>query len=140
MATKESFDATILEYQQQLAFKEAELAKVTGFKPKTNCSLTLNNIHYNIQTLDEVNLGLVLANVQALTDGFGKHFPENDLIISGYSSEKWISDLKGLYEKLSVRKRQAEISTMKAELNELLSDDAKKDLRMKALMDKMKSL
>lgn len=140
MATEKSFDDTIVEYQTLLAEKEAAFAKIESFKPRTNCSLTLHGQHYNIQTLQKDTLYLVIGQLQAMQDGLNKYFPDADLPVSGYPVKDWIKDLVGLVEKLTIRQRKGEIDHMKSQLNELLSEDAKKSLKMKALMDQMKNL
>lgn len=122
-------DDRILELKEKIEEKKQELSgKNTRFVPVTNCIIELDGMTNNLHTCDSDKLALLLVKLSLY-----KKEAENldiDFVISGYSIDDWITDIKN---KFDVAKTKAEIynlKTMESKLNELLSEDKKTELEI----------
>lgn len=122
-------DDRILELKEKIEKKKLELSgKNTRFVPVTNCIIELDGMTNNLHTCDSDKLALLLVKLSLY-----KKEAENldiDFVISGYSIDDWITDIKN---KFDVAKTKAEIynlKTMESKLNELLSEDKKTELEI----------
>lgn len=122
-------DDRILELKEKIEEKKQELSgKNTRFVPVTNCIIELDGMTNNLYTCDSDKLALLLVKLNLY-----KKEAENldiDFVISGYSIDDWITDIKN---KFDITKTKAEIynlKTMESKLDELLSEDKKTELEI----------
>lgn len=122
-------DDRILELKEKIEEKKQELSgKNTRFVPVTNCIIELDGMTNNLHTCDSNKLALLLVKLNLY-----KKEAENldiDFVISGYSIDDWITDIKN---KFDITKAKAEIynlKTMESKLDELLSEDKKTELEI----------
>lgn len=122
-------DDRILELKEKIEEKKQELSgKNTRFVPVTNCIIELDGMTNNLHTCDSDKLALLLVKLNLY-----KKEAENldiDFVISGYSIDDWITDIKN---KFYITKTKAEIynlKTMESKLDELLSEDKKAELEI----------
>lgn len=125
MATKN--DERVLQLKQVIDKKRSEL-KELRFIPITNCVLDLEGHKYNLNVLqfDDLQLLYVRLNMYLVS---AKNLGIN-LKISGYSLEDWIADIKSKLEVFEYKKKEAELKTLEAKLDKMLSDEKKTELEL----------
>lgn len=123
-------DDKILELKQQIEKKKAEFRVVKRFSPITNCSIEIDGMRYNIQTLNENQLILMLIKLNMYRLSAKDLNLVQDIFISSYNINDWISDIQ---DKLSVLNYNTELSKLKAmetKLEKMLSDEKKTELEL----------
>lgn len=126
-------DKVILDLKKEIESKKKLLSKTTKFNPVTNCSLTLNNVNYNLHTLQKDQLLLLLASVSSLQRELKTILPEEKLIISGFSSDSWIVDITSKFNNLNISLEKERLKTLEGKLHNLLSSDTKVSLEIEDL-------
>ena len=119
MATKN--DERVLQLKQVIDKKKTELKVSKKFTPLTNCVLDLEGQKYNLNVLqfDDLQLLLVRMNMYLMS---AKDLKIN-LEISGYNIAEWIADIKCKIEIFEYKKKEAELRTLEAKLDKMLSDE-----------------
>ena len=131
-------DEKILKLQEKVNNKREKLNnKTTRFSPRTNCSLEVNGMRYNLNVInkdDLINL-LVMLNMHKISaDNLEIFSRENwDCIISGYRVEAWMNDIEQRLDIIKVTEERAELNKLEKKLDKLLSNDKKAELEIEAI-------
>ncbi len=122
-------DDRILELKEKIEEKKQELSgKNTRFVPVTNCIIELDGMTNNLHTCDSDKLALLLVKLNLY-----KKEAENldiDFVISGYSIDDWITDIKNKFDIIKTKAEIYNLKTMESKLDELLSEDKKTELEI----------
>lgn len=121
-------DERVLQLKGIIEKKRSELKGAKRFEPVTNCVMDLEGQKYNLNVLrfDDLQLLLVRLNMYLIS---AKDL-EMDLEISGYDIAEWIADIKckiGIFE---YKRKEAELKTLEAKLDKMLSDEKKTELEL----------
>lgn len=123
-------DVKILELKKRIDEKKNEIGKIKRFSPITNCSLSLDNIRYNLNVIDEESTIYLLIKIQMYILSAESLNLENSFTIDGYSLMDWKSDLE---DRLSIIKQKKELDNLKAmekKLTNLLSNEKQTELEI----------
>jgi len=122
-------DAKILKLKEQINDKRLKLDKIKRFSPITNCSIELEGIRQNLNVLgkDQLTLLLIKLNIYRLSV---LDLKITDYMISGYSVEDWITDVKGKLEVLTKTEEERKLKLMEERLTQLLSEEKKTELEL----------
>ena len=131
MGTKN--DEVILKLKKEIEEKKSALTKVGTFKPVTNCSLDLHGTRYNLHVIGKDVILYLIAAVNSLHLGLQASFPNEQLILSGYPANDWLTDLHSKFTIVNVSAEKARLKTLEDRLHELLSVDTKIDLELENL-------
>ncbi len=121
-------DQKILDLQKKVDEKKAALAKTQRFSPVTNCTLAFEGERFNLNTLDVDGCTLLLVRMNTYLMSAKDLGIETPVVISGYSLENWVKDLKA---KLAYLQREAEkrkLQQTEKKLEALLSTEVKTEL------------
>lgn len=125
-------DDRIMELKSKIKKKREELDKHKGrFNPITNCLLYLDKVTYNLN-VDSSELLLIKLNMMAMSAKDLK-IDTSKLIISGYSLDNWIEDVKSNLEVQRYKKEKKDLDKLEKELTSLLSDDKQTELEIDRL-------
>lgn len=126
MATKN--DERVLQLKEIIDKKRAELKTVKRFTPITNCVLDLDNQKYNLNVLQINDLKLLLVKLNMYL------MSAKDLDIalefSGYNVAEWMTDIRSKIEIFEHKTKEAELKTLEAKLDKMLSDEKKTELEL----------
>lgn len=125
-------DERIMQLKQQIEKKRNELAEHNSrFVPITNCLLILDKVTYNLH-VDSSEMLLIKLNMIAIS---AKDLGINtsELIISGYSLNDWITDVKNNLEVQKYKKEKNDLNTLEKKLTALLSEDKQTELEIDKL-------
>lgn len=125
MATTKN-DKLILQLKKEIEQKKSLLAKSDKFIPKTNCSLTLFGIKYNLHVQTSNQLLFLKAFLIFLNSP--------DLILEGYKVEDWIKDIEVKYSILNIQSEKNRLKVLENKLYSLLSNDVKVSLEIEDIM------
>ncbi len=123
-------DNKILELKKLIYEKKKALTeKKIRFTPETNCLLDLDNVRYNLNVCTEDVLMMLMIKLNMYS------ISSNDLkipipVISGYSVDVWINDIKNKLTVLAAKREENELKKMESKLDKLLSDDKKTELEI----------
>jgi hypothetical protein len=131
-------DSKIMKLSSLVEQKRAELGKQPRFSPKTTCMLKFDfKLDTNINTINS----LAAANEALMLLGLYKTATENvgltpeEVVINGFSLADWIGDVQSKKEQLIYKKKEKELTDIEKQLNEMLSDDKKTELRLSSIED-----
>lgn len=126
MATKN--DERVLQLKEIIDKKKLELKCAKRFIPLTNCVLDLEGQKYNLNVLqfNDLQMLLVRLNMYLMS---AKDLGIN-LEISGYNIAEWITDVKCKIEIFEYKQKEAELKTLEAKLDKMLSDEKKTELEL----------
>jgi hypothetical protein len=136
MASKN--DKLILGLKKEVESKKTLLASLSKFSPVTNCSFEYAGLRINIHTANKEMLLLLIANVEALKQSLKTHYPEEKLVINGYTADEWLTDLKSKFDHLNVAQEKAKLKILEERLHDLLSSDTKVSLEIENLTKQIK--
>lgn len=123
-------DQRILELKKQIESKKEKLGKSSRFTPVTNCSLELDNVRINIQTLNKTDLTMLLIRMNSFLISSKDLGVDKDFKFSGYSLEEWITDIRSKLEVMSRKDEEKLLKSMEDKLLKLLSDGKKVELEI----------
>jgi hypothetical protein len=126
-------DKTILSLKKQVEDKKKLLKGADRFVPKTNCSLSLDGLRYNLNVSGKEEVLLLLAKVNNLKTSLAQILPEETLVISGYPVDMWIDDLKSRFNTLNRKLEEERLKILEGKLHNLLTIDTKVSLELKDL-------
>lgn len=124
-------DEKILALRKQIENKKEELKKAVRFNPITNCSIELGGTRYNINTLTQEQLVILLVelNMYKLSvDDLG--IDKDTFMISGYIIDEWMTDIKCKLENLNQRTEQNKLKQLESKLTKMLSEEKKTELEI----------
>jgi hypothetical protein len=126
-------DEKILGLTKKITDKKASLKATERLVPTTNCSIELDGQRYNILTLAKEQIISLLVKLNSYKISAEQLGVLEDYIISGYSVENWITDLR---TRLAVVDRKTELerlAKLERELKDLLSNEKKVELTIEEL-------
>lgn len=130
-------DERIIQLKQQIEKKRNELAKHNNrFVPITNCLLFLDKVTYNLHVESSEMLLIKLNMIAMSAKDLG--IDTSKFIISGYSLNDWIEDVKSNLEVQRYKKEKSDLNTLEKKLTALLSEDKQTELeidRLAALLE-----
>lgn len=134
-------DSKIMKLTALVAEKKEALGVSPRFTPKTTCmlktDLTLNtNINTFTSVADANNALFILGLYQIAAERVG--MTESEVIINGFSLTDWISDVKSKKSLLEHKAKEKELADIQKQLDAMLSDDKKTELKLSALEDLLK--
>ncbi len=123
-------DDRILELKKQIEDKKAYLVnQKKRFSPETNCILELDGIKYNINVVTEDVLTMLVTKLNMyVMSADNLEIPHP--LISAYSVDLWISDIKNKLFALGIKKEENDLKSMEANLTRMLSEDKKIELEL----------
>lgn len=125
-------DDRIMELKSKIEKKREELDKHRSrFNPITNCILILDKVTYNLH-VDSSELLLIKLNMMAMS-ARDLNIDTSKIIISGYSLDNWIEDVKANLEAQEYKKEKKNLSFLEKELTSLLSNDKQVELEIDRL-------
>lgn len=125
-------DERIMLLKKDIETRRKELAdKNNRFVPITNCLLVLDKVTYNLH-IESSELLLIRLNMMAMSaKDLGMDIFKIE--ISGFSLDKWITDVKNCLEVEKYKKKKKKLDKLEKELTALLSDDKQTELQIDAL-------
>ena len=93
----------------------------------------MNNESTNILTLDKNGLVNMLVYVNALRLSGVDLGIEKDFMISGYSVNDWITDIKAKLAIIAIKDEQKKLQILEDKLHVLLSSDKKVELEIETI-------
>jgi len=123
-------DDKIMLLKSQIIDKKKNLKGKKKFSPLTNCSIELDGIRYNLHVSQKellTNL-LVKLNMYRLS-AVDLEF-EDEYIMSGYSVDEWIKDIRLKLEILKYEEEDRKLKVLESKLHNLLSLDKKVELEI----------
>lgn len=136
--TKKDNDTLILALKKELWVKRKALAVATNFKAKTNLMLTLNNVIYNLNTLNKVSLALLASQLVSLQVNMKVLGLEEDLEVSGFTITEWISDLVGKFHLANKKEEEKKLLLLEVRLEKLVSAELKEKIELDDIINSMK--
>jgi hypothetical protein len=129
--SNETNDQRILLLKKQIEEKKNKLNKLQRFSPATNCTVELDGIRYNLHTLSSkdslINLMVRINLYRISAKDLGV---QNEYLISGFSPEEWLTDIKAKLGILSQKQEEANLKQMEDKLTQLLSERKKVELEL----------
>ena len=123
-------DDKIMLLKSQIVEKKNSLKGKKKFSPLTNCSIELDGIRHNLHVSQKellTNL-LVKLNMYRLS-AVDLEF-EDEYIMSGFSVDEWITDIKLKLEILKYEEEDRKLKVLESKLHNLLSLDKKVELEI----------
>lgn len=125
-------DERIMGLKSKIEKKRKELDNKKGrFNPITNCLLFLNGETYNLNVNCSEFLLIKLNMIAMSAKDLG--IDTSKFIISGYSLDDWIEDVKANLEVQKYKKEKGDLNVLEKELTALLSDDKQTELEIDRL-------
>lgn len=123
-------DDRIIELKKQIEVKKNALSEQRfRFVPETNCILELDDITYNLNVCTEDNLTLLMIKLNTYVMSV-KDLGIPSPILSGYSIDLWISDIKNKLAANAIKREETNLKKMETKLDRLLSEDKKTELEI----------
>lgn len=131
-------DDRIMQLKEQIEKKREELAasNTSRFIPITNCLLVIDKTTYNLH-VDSSELLLIKLNSMRLS-AKDLGIDTNKLMISGYSLDNWITDVKNNLSIQNYRTEKKKLDSLEKQLTALLSDDKQTELQIDSLEELLK--
>lgn len=131
-------DDRIMQLKEQIEKKREELAasNTIRFIPITNCLLVIDKTTYNLH-VDSSELLLIKLNSMRLS-AKDLGIDTNKLMISGYSLDNWITDVKNNLSIQNYRTEKKKLDSLEKQLTALLSDDKQTELQIDSLEELLK--
>lgn len=131
-------DDRILELKKQIEKKKTDIAsRKVRFVPETNCILDFGNKRYNLNVAAEDVLTLLIIKLN-MYNMSADNLEMSHPMISGYSTDLWIQDIKSKLAVSSLKREENELKKMEAKLIKLLSDDKKTELEIDEIASLLK--
>ena len=131
-------DDRIMQLKEQIEKKREELAAsdTSRFIPITNCLLVIDKTTYNLH-VDSSELLLIKLNSMRLS-AKDLGIDTSKLMISGYSLDNWITDVKNNLSIQNYRTKKKKLDSLEKQLTALLSDDKQTELQIDSLEELLK--
>ena len=125
-------DEKILELKKQIENKRQILKKQNvSYSPITNCLLVLDKVTYNLH-VENLELMLIKVNMMVIAAKDAGLNP-SEFIISGFSLNDWLEDIKGLLSVQRYKKENNKLNELEKQLTNLLTEDKKVELEIENL-------
>ena len=116
-------DEKIMALKSQIQEKKKCLKTKKRFSPITNCNLELDGVRYNIQVPNKEILFDLLIKLNSNLLSYRDLELEDEYIISGYSIDQWITDVKLKLEILKYEEEDRKLKLLENKLHVLLSSE-----------------
>jgi len=125
-------DEKIMQLKFQIQEKKKSLKTKKRFTPLTNCNLELDGVRYNIQVPNKEILTTLLVKLNMYRLSIIDPYLEliDDFIISGYTVDEWIKDIKLKLEILRYEEEDRKLKELERKLHQLLSVEKKVELEI----------
>jgi hypothetical protein len=130
----ENNDTLVILLTNKVNAKKEQLKAINNPKFITNCVLNLNGTSHNIKALSGEALVFLLLMVNELLMS-AKDLGMTGVKLSGFTLEEWVSDLKTRQQVLSKQEEERKLKDLEAELQNLLSQEKKNELRLSQIKD-----
>ena len=130
-------DKKILQLKEEIKKKKA-LIKKTKFDPITNCNLKFQETSFNLHVITEETVLYLIASLNALKRGLEDLIPEEDLKLSGYSIQDWLTDLLSKYQSLKITNEVKKLASLENKLQSLLTNETQINLELKDIENTLK--
>lgn len=131
-------DSKVLELKKQIEEKKKSVSKSKKFSPVTNCTIELDGVRINIQTLTKENIIALLIKLNSYAASAIELELLDQYVISGYNITDWIGDLKSKLEFINNKDEEQKLKLMETKLDKLLSDDKKVELELNEIAELLK--
>ena len=131
-------DDKIILLKKQIEEKKSELNKVGRFAPITNCSIELDGIRYNINTLIKEQLTTLLVKLNMYRMSSHDLNISCNFKISGYSVSEWMTDIQSKIEVLNYKDEDNKLKQLEVKLTRMLSDEKKTELELTEIENLLK--
>lgn len=133
-------DDKILELKSQIAVKKEDLRKHNKrFAPLTNCILDFEDVKTNLQVLNKDQLIMLMVKLNSLLVSAKDLKLTEIIMLSGYSLNEWIVDIKNKLDSLSYKEEETKLKSMELALDKLLSNEKKTELEISAIEELLKT-
>lgn len=132
-------DSKILELKKQIEEKKKSVSKAKKFTPVTNCSIELDGVRINIQTLNKEQIISLLVKLNSYAASAKELDLLEQYVISGYGVNDWIEDLKSKLDFINSKDEEQKLKLMEAKLDKLLSEDKKVELELNEIANMLNS-
>jgi len=125
MSKQNANDEKIMQLKFQIQEKKKKLKNKKKFTPETNCNLELDGVRYNIQVPNKEILTTLLVKLNMYRLSVIDPHLEliDDFIISGYTVDEWIKDIKLKLEILRYEEEDRKLKELERKLENLLSHE-----------------
>lgn len=131
-------DQRILMLKKHIEDKKEKLGRIARFSPTTSLIIDFEGAKLNLNVLVKEQLIVLLVKLHALLNSAEVLGYKDKVVISGFSLEDWISDIKGKLDFLSKKDEEKALKLAEAKLTELLSEDKKIELELDAIASFLK--
>lgn len=140
-------DNIILKLQNNIQQKKKSLEKIKRPEWKTNCSFVFNNgDRFNLHTVDKeilIRIASEVVTINSSTEQALQMLGIDDNVKIGMNMgtyNDWMHDLKLRLEIINKKKLEEELKIMEADLESVLSEEKKAELKVKAIEEKLKNI
>jgi hypothetical protein len=140
-----SNDAKILKLQKEVEAKREEL-KTLKKKPvwKTNATIVIGSTRYNLNVIKEVECSKILSYLIASKKNTEKANKilgiETPIKFDGFTYSDWEHDLVLRCDILKIKQKEDQLKHIESVLEQRLSEDAKAEKDITAVMDALKNM
>lgn len=124
-----NIDLRMLKIEKDIIISRLNESEV--YTPKTNCNLEYMGQRYNINTLGKESIVYLLVHLNSMR--LSAQDLGLDLIHDGFKIQDWIDDLKVRLLIVDRKAEEAKLKAIDAELESLLSNERKVELRLDEL-------
>jgi hypothetical protein len=129
-------DKKILELKAQIEHKKAAIQKL-NFSPKTNCSIELDGVRYNLHTLNSDKLTWLLIKMNCYQMSI-KDLGIKEYEICGYTVQNWMGDINSKLNIIAQKTEEDNLKALEKKLGQLLSEDKKTELELSNIEEMLK--
>ena len=133
MSKQNTNDEKILQLKAQIKEKKGKLKGKKRFTPVTNCSLELRGIRYNLNILNKEQLTTLLLELNLFKMSAIYLELEDDYIVSGFSVDEWIKDIKAKLEIIKYEEEDRKLKLLENKLHVLLSNEKQVSLAIEEI-------
>jgi len=133
MSKQNTNDEKILQLKAQIKEKKGKLKGKKRFTPVTNCSLELRGIRYNLNILNKEQLTTLLLELNLFKMSAIYLELEDDYIVSGFSVDEWIKDIKAKLEIIKYEEEDRKLKLLENKLHVLLSSEKQVSLAIEEI-------
>jgi hypothetical protein len=132
-------DKRIMDLKELVKEKKSILKDMKkSFTPVTNCSIEMDAARYNLQVLTKEQLTTLLIKLNMYKMSGTDLNVLDGYLISGFSIDSWIVDIKSKLEVISFREKENELLDLEKKLQTLLSTDKKVELEIDSIESMLK--
>ena len=130
MSKQNTNDEKIMLLKSQIAERKKGLKVKKKFSPLTNCSIELDGARYNLHVSQKEILTNLLVKLNMYRLSVVDLNLEDEYIMSGFSVDEWITDIKLKLEILRYEEEDRKLKVLEQKLHNLLSLDKKVELEI----------